>query len=540
VNFKTSEDEQRWIEDYCNEAISAEEFAKFQDALEAKVELRVAFRKYLSLDAGLRQGSESMQEIGTAWQSDKVSESTKIVAFPVVWQWTAIAALLIVGLFLAIRPAPVTPIAQAEQKIEPSAQGFAVLTGVDDAEWASHPELGSGDLLPSGEIRLRSGVAQLELFSGVTLIVEGDARFEIHSAMDISVSHGKLRANVPEPAHGFRIRSAAGEVVDLGTEFAVNITSNKSEVHVLDGAVEWHPADQQNKRLMKKGEALSSDQNGTQQQLVAKASDFVGMRELNLRLNSGRSDRRNDWLSHSRELARDERMVAYFPMSQPGLWHRRLYNEARGEHATTDGAIVVAKRAVDRFGYENGALDFSGTGSRVRLNVSKELTALTLAAWVKIDSLDRWYNSLLLTDGHELNEPHWQIMNDGRLFFSVKKRDYDREQKLADKQVVYSRPFWTPAMSGKWTQLVTTYDTSNQTVIHYVNGKRFHQEVLPENMRVDRVKIGPATIGNWSEPTRNESKFAVRNLNGSMDEFAIFSAALTADEIAELFKHGRP
>ena len=63
-------------------------------------------------------------------------------------------------------------------------------------------------------------------------------------------------------------------------------------------------------------------------------------------------------------------------------------------------------------------MDFSATGSRVKVNVAQELTSLTFMAWVKIDSLDRWHNSLFLTDGHELNEPHWQIMDDGRLFFS--------------------------------------------------------------------------------------------------------------------------
>lgn len=538
--MKLTDQEQRWIADYCNETITAEEFEQFQDALEASADLRLAFRKYLSLDAGLRQGSESVQEIGAAWSAPE-PERDKLVAFPGLWQWVAVAAIFIVGItFFTNRPLPVPPVADTgEAKVEPSAQGFGVLTGVDGAVWESHPELTQGDLLPAGEVRLKSGVAQLELFSGVTVVIEGSAVFEVHSAMEMSVLTGKMRANVPEPAHGFRIRTAEGEVVDLGTEFAVNISSNKSEVHVIDGSVEWHPAGKTNKQLMVKGEAISSGKGGDRK-MVAKGGDFVGIRELNQRLNAGRTTRRDEWLAHSRKLSRDPRLVAYYPMSQPGLWHRQLYNEASVPAAATDGAIVAAKRSVDRFGHSSGALDFSATGSRVKVNVSQELTSLTFLAWVKIDSLDRWYNSLFLTDGHELNEPHWQIMNDGRLFFSVKRREADREKKLWDKHIVYSRPFWTPAMSGKWTQIATTYDTSTYTVTHYINGKQFHREVLPENMQVDRVKIGPASIGNWSEPTRDEAKFSVRNLNGSMDEFAIFSEALSAVEIAELYQKGKP
>ncbi len=538
--MKLTDQEQHWIEDYCNESISPEEFERFQDAMEASAELRLAFRKYLSLDSGLRQGSESVQEIGAAWSAPEPKPGT-VVAFPGLWQWTAVAALFMVGIsFFATRPLPVTPVAGYEEsKVEPSAQGFGVLTGVDNAVWESHPELAQGDLLPAGEIRLKSGVAQLELFSGVTVVVEGNAFFEVLSAMEMSVHHGKMRANVPEPAHGFRIRTADGEVVDLGTEFAVNIRSNKSEVHVIDGSVEWHPAGKNNKQLMVKGEALSAS-GGAEKKMVAKAGDFVGMRELNERLNNGRTSRRDEWLAYTRKLSRDPRLVAYYPMSQPGHWHRQLYNEALVPAAATDGAIVAAKRSVDRFGHSDGALDFSATGSRVKVNVAQELTSLTFMAWVKIDSLDRWYNSLFLTDGHELNEPHWQIMDDGRLFFSVKRREADREKKLWDKHIVYSKPFWTPAMSGKWTHIATSYDVSTYTVTHYINGKLFHREVLPENMQVDRVKIGPASIGNWSEPTRDEAKFSVRNLNGSMDEFAIFSEALSATEIAELYQKGKP
>ena len=68
----------------------------------------------------------------------------------------------------------------------------------------------------------------------------------------------------------------------------------------------------------------------------------------------------------------------------------------------------------------------------------------------------------------------------------------------------------------------------------------FDSGLLPEDMRVPKVKIGPACIGNWSEPKRDDPHFAVRNLNGSMDEFAIFSAVLSAGEIRNIFRNGKP
>ena len=109
-------------------------------------------------------------------------------------------------------------------------------------------------------------------------------------------------------------------------------------------------------------------------------------------------------------------------MSAPQQWSRRLTNRATAS-PVGEGAVVGAARDADRWGTAGEALDFSPTGSRVRVVVPGQYGSLTLMTWVKINSLDRWYSSLFLTDGHELHEPHWQIIDDGRLFFSVKKRD---------------------------------------------------------------------------------------------------------------------
>ena len=50
---------------------------------------------------------------------------------------------------------------------------------------------------------------------------------------------GQLAANVPEAAQGFTIDSPKAAIVDLGTEFALNVTeSGKSQVHVYEGEVE--------------------------------------------------------------------------------------------------------------------------------------------------------------------------------------------------------------------------------------------------------------------------------------------------------------
>jgi hypothetical protein len=167
--------------------------------------------------------------------------------------------------------------------------------------------------------------------------------------------------------------------------------------------------------------------------------------------------------------------------------------------------------------------------------------SLSLICWVKINSLDRWYNSLFLTDGHDLHEPHWQIMDDGRLFFSVKKRDtWDASQGEKDKHIYYSPPFWSPTLSGQWLMIATVYDVDRQLVTHSLNGEVLSQEAVPHEYSVDEVSIGTASLGNWGLPERDEPRFAVRNLNGSMDEFMLFGAALSDLEVQEIYEQGAP
>ena len=419
---------------------------------------------------------------------------------------------------------------------ETRAAGYAVLAGQSDPVWAAATPITEGDLIPAGPLHLQSGIARLELFSGVSVVLEGDAQFEILSDMEMQVSRGKVRARVPEAATGFRIHMPDGDVVDLGTEFALDVSDTKSEVHVLDGEIEWHPGNAAMQR-MTEGQALRSLANSPNEKISADPSRFIGIEELHQRADVGRLQRRQQWLDYSRKMSADPRVVVHYRMTDSALDQRRVINHAAD---TMNGAIVAAAPSTDRFGQSNAALDFSPTGSRVRLQVPDELGSLTFVTWVKINSLDRLYNSIFLTDGHDLGEPHWQIMNDGRLFFSVKKR-ISGSKAVPDKHIFYSPAVWTPAMSGQWMMIATVYDLGANAVTHYVNGEVVSTEAIPAKDRVENVSIGAASLGNWSEPAyRKGPEFAVRNLNGSMDEFALFSAALTAEEIHRIYAAGRP
>ena len=89
--------------------------------------------------------------------------------------------------------------------------------------------------------------------------------------------------------------------------------------------------------------------------------------------------------------------------------------------------------------------------------------------------------------------------------------------------------------SGSWR----FFDPKNRQVSHYVDGKRIHRQEIEDRFFIETLRIGNGEIGNWGEPFREDPVFAIRNLNGRMDEIAIFGAALPDDEILELYERSR-
>ncbi len=99
-----------------------------------------------------------------------------------------------------------------------------------------------GQPLPAGPLQLASGLAQIRLDNGVSLVVEGPSHFEIQSQNSVSLQLGKITVSVPPNAHGFTIVTPSSRTVDLGTEFGIIVDkAGNTETHVIRGTVEVTP-----------------------------------------------------------------------------------------------------------------------------------------------------------------------------------------------------------------------------------------------------------------------------------------------------------
>lgn len=556
-----------------DQTISREDFDRLQDAIEHDDDVRESYLKIVGicdslgeiaypdsvqrieptvLAAGLATGDFPVQQPDTSG-----SESPWSVRYLVV----AAALLLLVGsgafwlgrqdqsspAAVSVRPGQ-RPDTQAENRIA----GHATLRRAVDIVWpqamtARH----EGDVLPNGPLAFEEGVAEIDFFCGATLIVEGPIQLDIESDWSVRVTEGRVRANVPPAARGFVVEAADTTIVDLGTEFALEVNFDDARLEVIDGEVELRGGD-------RGGEHLVTGQAVSLQGARLESNSLVGLStysDLDERRRLADKERLESWKAHSRQLRTDERLIAYFPITEGPTRERADERVVRNAATTGDlfnGLMVgPVERATGRFGPQSTGLDFDRLGSRVRTRIDGEFHAFTFACWAKIDSLENRYNALFMGDGYEDGEPHWQIRDDGSLMFSVMVDDSQEIQHFSefDQQMVtqaglhrvyYTQPFWNLSKTGQWFHLVAVYDPAGRQVTQYVNGKRVAQDRIRDKFHISKLRIGPAEIGNWGQPSRKTSWFAIRNLNGTIDEMSIYNAALTASEIKNLYEQGKP
>jgi hypothetical protein len=551
------DDFQNLIYQTLDQTITPEDFERLQERLENSEEARQAYLQAVN-------ASESLHEIAASSTSKfaQVSHDTDSSSPLPLYRWPSVfalrslmiaaSALIVVGglAFWLGQQRPSSTMLPPTASLETDASesqiaGHATLRRAIDLHWPLDSESAKvGDVLPNGRLQFASGIAEIDFFCGATLIVEGPAELDIESDWSVRVLQGRLRATVPPAARGFLVKTAESEVVDLGTEFTMDVTTDTARVEVVDG------------EIMLRGGKLDGQHlyTGDKQTLHGSPSDqhvdrMITTTDLDQRDRSATQQRYNEWRSSMQSMRADQRLIAHYATSN--LEHRTIRNgAATGDER--DGLLVGPVDVVaGRFGTDSRGLNFKRPGSRIRTRIDGDFQAFTFASWVKIDSLGQRYSALFMGDGYENGEPHWQIRDDGRLMFSVMVDDSqsvsfynERDQRVVKDaglhHVYFTEPFWDISKSGQWFHLVAVYDPSTQRVQQFVNGVRVSEEEIKPKYQVETLRIGPAEIGNWGQPFRETPWFAVRNLDGTIDELSIYNAALDASEIQSLYESGKP
>lgn len=543
-----------WLDGSLTDAESKE----LQTELEGSAERRCEFVDVCGLDADLRVMSDDAMGVSTG-ADPTASPTSEKRGFSLGWVGLVVALaaalLLVIGYGIGRDRRGRTELKIAESNVlnpdesvgetsEVVESGCAVVSRIIDAKFAEGITYQEGDSLRPGRLKLLAGAVQIDFFSGATMLMDQAAEVNLISSWEAECAHGKVTMHVPPPAIGFRLILPGMRVVDLGTEFGVEVAGTESSLHVFDGEVEAHvPGSQM--QIIREGESFKKSTDQAAVSGVARPTDFPNAIQFDQRMESFHRKKSKQWWDSMLEVRSDERILACYLFKQweEDRWKRLINNFTIPKVGYRHGSAVGTRWVEGRWPTKD-ALEFKSPGDRVRINLRKtEYDGLTMAAWIRVDGLDRKYNALLMSDGYEDGEPHWQIDQSGRLMFSVSDIRTSRPRGKAAKEDRQSQVFYSPPIFGasdrRWHHVAVTFDATTGEAVQYFDGEEVSREDSEQYQSGRKVRFGACEIGNWGLPLEGVP-FPIRNLNGRVDEFLIYQEPLSGDEIAALYDLGVP
>ena len=507
------EEFQDLLNKYCNGTASKEEFQKFEKAMLENEGLRREYLSFMNLDTALRNEAE---------KSDTAAQEANRSIKPMIKMVIALAAAIVILLSLNL-----TYLLKNNKQIqadastdEPLQRGIAVITKSINI---SNPNvsLSEGSTIEQGKLEFDKGFIQLEMFSGVTLIIEGPAKVDLKDTMNLVCDQGKIRAKVPEQAHGFQIITKDAKIVDLGTEFGVDVNSSgKSNLYVYEGEVEFHPKKDSMKNL-KTNQAVSWSK--TEIIDIPLDNSIISFQNIESNHLTYSGEKLSQWKQYAKRIQSRDDLVLFYSFEPENKWSRALNNESLKTKGQMTGAIIGSQWTQGRWPGK-GALEFKNTSDRVRVNIPGEYTDMTFSCWVRIEGFDRWLSSLLLTDFYKKGALHWQLSDEGEMILGAQGNGNTFSPKVIK-----------PEDLGRWIHVATVYNSKKKEVVHFLNGQAVKRGKLK---RLQKIVLGNSEIGNWHCNPKTDN--AIRSLNGRLDEFIILSSPLSDTEIQEMYQSGAP
>ena len=518
----------------CEESISAEQVRRLEELVLSHPDAEAYYVQYMTLYADLSR-TQHVKPIREPARTVKAASPWRRRRM-LVWGSVGLAGVVAAGLLFIFGMWPTqTVVSRFSDPQERVDDTVAVLLQAHEAEWEK-TDLPTrvGSPLRPGVLRLMSGVAHIEFYSGATVILQGPAEFRLISRTKAFCVRGKLRATVPAQAHGLTIGSPALDLVDLGTEFGMQVDGqDKTEVHVFEGKVELQNTAAERQALVPKelttGQGVRVEGANVLRPIKANSTAFVTAKELAAQSQKDSERRQLTWATSSDVLLQEPNLEVYYRFQPEKSWDRILQDQSRQRRQPHDGAIVGCTWAGGRWPLKQG-LEFKQVSDRVRFHVPGEFQSITLMAWVRVDALPNLNNSLMMADGWEPGGLHWQIGDDGTIILGVQQLPKGRGAHYHAPAAI------TPDQFGRWLHLAVVYDREQGLVTHWVNGQKASE--VPVQFDI-LLRIGDAELGNWNV-AKHRNSTPVRYFSGCIDEFMIFSRALSDKEIERLYVEGRP
>lgn len=446
-----------------------------------------------------------------------------------------VAGLTITTILLSL--ALITPSNKARRQIGMDSREIrrdyvARIAGDAGCQWEANstreePLTAGADLYAGERIALQSGCAEIAFDDGARVWIEGPAVLVLDQADACLLEVGRLSADVPGRAIGFTVHTAAAEMVDQGTQFAVFAEANgRAELHVLKGQVLARPPRGETKSkfefVLNDGESMSFEVDQTPARLTDVKLDLS--RPLFAFSAPAQDDR---WRQAMQSWLADPHLIAAWLCESQDARRHLLANRAKTDPEDKLAAdSIAASWRIGRWSTKP-ALSFGGRGKPDRVEIANSRGdpfhldgSFTISAWFRTSELTTEWQALV-TKG----DSTWRLHRHGTddvLAFGTDNGDAAADLKGA-----------TAIVDGQWHHAVCVFEVTGEKVVKrlYLDGRLDASEEHPAHTLAQND--APVWIGNnFERPDRT--------FNGLIDEVLIFSRTLSAEEITRLHAAGAP
>jgi hypothetical protein len=200
------------------------------------------------------------------------------------------------------------------------------------------------------------------------------------------------------------------------------------------------------------------------------------------------------------------------------LVHRYRFNESGGSTiADSVGGPIWNGTLPSGGGLAGGTLALASSSHQygtLPAGITSSLTNLTVMAWLNLTSLSDW--SRIFEFGHNFSTNMYLMARSGltgKLQFGITTNGSGAEQQIGSSAGL---------TAGTWHQVAVTL--SSGVGVLYLDGMAVGTNA--------NLTLSPASLGTTSINYIGKSQYAVPSLNGTLDEFRIYNAALSREEIA--------
>jgi ferric-dicitrate binding protein FerR (iron transport regulator) len=222
--------------------ISPEQHERLQAELKANSHARVAFREQLDVEAALRTWAAEDGRAGIQTSRQERSPSQNL--WPrILLALAASIAFIAAGWWLwGLRGNQPQQIFESQDDPGVNRVVYVGTIGTQhDCVWQGDSTVITGGRFSSRKLSLASGVAELKFDSGTNVILEGPCDFEVLDVDTARLLAGNIVVHVTELSDGFALTTPEATIIDEGTEYAVSLDDEATEVHVFEGAILWDP-----------------------------------------------------------------------------------------------------------------------------------------------------------------------------------------------------------------------------------------------------------------------------------------------------------